>query len=618
MLSPLSLLFLLAIPVVVVLYLLRLRRKELVVSSTMLWPDMTQDIQANAPFQKLRKNILLFLQIAILALMAFALARPFLRLHARTSDNTVLILDASASMLSTDERGGRIEAAKRTAAKMIDDMSRNDRMMVIAAGPKPKVLSAFTTDRRALKAATASLKPSHGRADVRSAVVLGVSLMEAEQRGGRAAKEGDIFILSDGAFDPLDDLPIGPARLHFLKFGSRVDNVGITALDARQTYGAAAKEQIFVSVTNFAKSAKKVDVEMYHWDSLQRVIEMTIPPGETRSYPWKDFQFDTGVVRAKLDVKDDLAVDNEAYAYLAPRRHLSVLLVTEANPFLEKMLNVKDVIELATVRPRAFASAEGYDIVVFDSFTPEQLIPGAYLLVNAGAAEAPVTTQGRVRNPVVVDLHPHPVTKYVNFAGTIITEAKLARAKPWGKVLVEAGSTPLVVVGERAGIKCVYVGFPLNLPKTNFVLRVGFPIFISNIIEWLGRDATGRENIQARAGGVVQLQAPERGTELMVEKPSGEKVRVVAAEGESSVAFDDTDEVGVYRTVAPEDGQVFVVNLLSRTESNTAPVENISFGRKTLAAANAAATANREIWRVLALVGLLVLMVEWYIYHRRF
>jgi hypothetical protein len=57
--------------------------------------------------------------------------------------------------------------------------------------------------------------------------------------------------------------------------------------------------------------------------------------------------------------------------------------------------------------------------------------------------------------------------------------------------------------------------------------------------------------------------------------------------------------------------------LLDKDESNTAPQESISFGRRSLAARSAAATANREIWRLLALVGLAILMVEWYIYHRR-
>ena len=73
----------------------------------------------------------------------------------------------------------------------------------------------------------------------------------------------------------------------------------------------------------------------------------------------------------------------------------------------------------------------------------------------------------------------------------------------------------------------------------------------------------------------------------------------------------------MYTAVAGQQRQVFVVNLLSRAESDTAPVQNITFGRKSVAAAGTAATANREIWRLLAVLGLLILTAEWYIYHRR-
>ena len=95
------LLALLAIPILI-FYMLRLRRQEIVVSSSQLWRQVLQDRQANAPWQRLRRNWLLYLQLLVLALLVLALARPFLAGGGRPSGNLVVILDASASMQARD------------------------------------------------------------------------------------------------------------------------------------------------------------------------------------------------------------------------------------------------------------------------------------------------------------------------------------------------------------------------------------------------------------------------------------------------------------------------------------------------------------------------------------
>src|SRR5579871_5240800 len=102
-LSPLAFLFGLTIPVVVVFYLLKRKRVVKLVSSTLLWQKFLAETQASEPFQKLRRNWLLILQILLLLLAVLALTRPYFPTKARSSDLRVLILDASASMESTDE-----------------------------------------------------------------------------------------------------------------------------------------------------------------------------------------------------------------------------------------------------------------------------------------------------------------------------------------------------------------------------------------------------------------------------------------------------------------------------------------------------------------------------------
>jgi len=62
----------------VLLYILRLRRRPLRVSSILHWPKAVVDAQANEPFQRLRPSWLMALQAAALALLSLAAGRPVL------------------------------------------------------------------------------------------------------------------------------------------------------------------------------------------------------------------------------------------------------------------------------------------------------------------------------------------------------------------------------------------------------------------------------------------------------------------------------------------------------------------------------------------------------------
>src|SRR5436305_11080470 len=84
------------IPSLLILYFLKLKRRELAVSSTLLWKKAIQDLQVNAPFQKLRKNLLLLLQLLLLILLLLALSRPITFYHPGAGKNTVIIIDRSA------------------------------------------------------------------------------------------------------------------------------------------------------------------------------------------------------------------------------------------------------------------------------------------------------------------------------------------------------------------------------------------------------------------------------------------------------------------------------------------------------------------------------------------
>src|SRR3989449_2400167 len=90
------------VPSLLLLYFLKLRRREMAVSSTLLWKKAIQDLQVNAPFQKLRRNLLLMLQLALLLALCLALSRPVANYTPGAGRTSVILIDRSASMNTRD------------------------------------------------------------------------------------------------------------------------------------------------------------------------------------------------------------------------------------------------------------------------------------------------------------------------------------------------------------------------------------------------------------------------------------------------------------------------------------------------------------------------------------
>src|SRR5262245_39685342 len=152
-LAPLAFVFAASIPIVIVFYLLKRKRVVKLVSSTLLWQKFLADTQASAPFQKLRKNWLLYLQILLLLLAVLALTRPYFKTTAKPAELNVVILDGSASMKSTDESPSRFERARAEALKLVDSLQPNDQMVVVLAAANTEPKQSPTTEKAALRRA---------------------------------------------------------------------------------------------------------------------------------------------------------------------------------------------------------------------------------------------------------------------------------------------------------------------------------------------------------------------------------------------------------------------------------------------------------------------------------
>ena len=198
----------LAIPPLLLLYFLKLRRQKVPIASTLLWKRAVHDLQVNSPFQKLRNNLLLIMQLLILLAAIIALAEPIISARGRIEKSIVLLIDESASM-GTKEKDGetRLDTAKREAENIIDKMTSDQQAMVIAFGSRARVLTPFTDDKTTLRNAVVQVKGTHASGRLHEAM----QLAEAHSMPGEdttVTEASQYILLTDGRLADATDVVV--------------------------------------------------------------------------------------------------------------------------------------------------------------------------------------------------------------------------------------------------------------------------------------------------------------------------------------------------------------------------------------------------------------------------
>src|SRR5260370_19088286 len=273
-LAPAAFFFAASIPVVVVFYLLKRKRVVKLVSSTLLWQKFLSETQASAPFQKLRKNWLLILQIILLIFAVLALSRPYFAAKTKPAQMRVVILDASASMQATDETPSRFEKARAEALKWVDSLANNDQMVVLQAGANTEVKQSATSEKAALRRALEACACSDSPTRLAPALKMAESLV-------RDRPGAEIHLFSDGAVPALNEFENKALPLVFHRVGKGANNLGIIALDASANPENASQRAIYASVANFSTNSWQTELELVLDDHLLETRPRTIPPGET-------------------------------------------------------------------------------------------------------------------------------------------------------------------------------------------------------------------------------------------------------------------------------------------------------------------------------------------------
>lgn len=624
LLAPLALIGLVALPVIVAFYMLRLRRRDVPVGSTFLWQQLVRDVEANAPWQRLRFSWLLLLQLLIAALVVFAATRPFNVTRSELAANVVLIVDTSASMDAVDAAGPRIEAAQAAARGVVERLPEGGRITVVAADDSAHVLASETTDRSTALAAIDAVAATQLPGDLTDAFALASAL---------AARDDDstVVVVTDAGADRLPPVGIG-APVLVERVGETDANQAVSALSVVRRSGGAQLD-LFVAVTNHAGADVTRRLEIYADGALVDARDLAIPATQRSEAIVGTVPPSAEVVEARLAGTDALAVDDRAVAVVPSAALVRTLLVSDGNAYLENALALLPRLELYAVSSAGYedALAEAadagtpYGLLVFDAVVPDAAtaLPALYIGPEEDGAFGAVGED--VEAPAIAPTDPDdPLLRYVDLTTVHIGRApEITLADGLRAAVSTAGGRPLVAVGNVDGRGVGLIGFDIG--ESDLPLQVAFPLLMSNLVDAVVPVGDGVLPPSVRLGESLSLRVDPAITGLrLVDTPAGgaatnSEVQLVGGQatlpGATTVGIRELWSAGDQGTRLGRTA----VNLFSADESDVAPGDprRISeMGSADPGAAPPDNAARAEWFWPLALAALLLLAIEWVLFHR--
>ncbi len=612
LLVPAALAFGAIIPIILLFYLMRPKRQERVVGSTFLWRQALQDIQASRPWQRLRITLLLLLQLLAAIVIVLILARPAIFIRGPISGNTIIILQASASMQATDVAPSRFESAKNTISDLIDAMGPDDHISLISMAHTPQVLLTQSQDHVQLHAALQRAHVTNQDADLQQALSLATSLA-AGQSNPQALVIGDGHVTNTHQSIPV------PFPVRYMSVGTDTPNAAIMALAARSLHGQLTAS---AQIGNFSHQSRSLPVELYADNTLVSVQTITLAGGASGSLSWSPLKAGTRILHARIVTQDALKADQEAWAIVGSSLRGRTLLVTKGNTFLKTGLSLQPNVSLFETTPEKYSSAGNYDLTIFDGFVPPTLPSGNLFFINPpegnylfGSSDKPTHVGQISAGNDTANLLASVDLSSIH----VIHAAHQLKPALWAQTIISAPETPLLLAGEDDNRRVAVLGFDLH--ESDLPLQPSFPILLHNLTSWFLPPPVP-ENAQVTPGTALTVQV----------WPGADRVTITAPDNHSTTVvppfpvtpYTDTDTVGIYRVTQNVHGQTlngsFAINLFNASQSQLAPAANLPIINSTNVADNTNAIPRqlREIWPWIAAFLLLVLCVEWWLFSRSF
>ena len=583
---------LLTIPPVIMLYILKRKYKEEIISSSLLWKEVYKNTRANTPWEKFKKNILLLLQIIIILSVILALMSPFISIGGRSYKNVIIVIDNTASMNTIyNDSNSRLEQGKTLAKEYLNSTKEGTNTYIISYDGTSNLLLNGDFNKYNATSIIDKISTSYSSGDISDVV----SFVKAI--GDGVGEEYEALIFTDKQM-AISDINGRIVYLGNSGLNASVDNVSHKFVDD--------KVKVIANVTNNGDSLYEGDFSLYNGEELAAVEGVSLQVGESKTLSFELDSLNSNYLKGELSRKDILMEDNTYYHVVNENKVKKILLVTDENVFLEKAFGVIENTEVYKTNDVSnITNNDEYDLYVFDNKMPEVMpSKGSILFINPNSNELfNVLEGGEIGQATAVK---GSVSSYLENTQFTLSEYNIIETPYYGTNILTIDDNSIGFKGEINDRKIAALSFDLH--STDFALKKEFPILIYELGEELISTGMVYSN-NFKAGEKIVVKSSDFESEINVTYPNGEIKDLKSGEevnGELAL--------GIYKINQNDNNESFSVNFPTSSESDTSVEtigenDNIVQGKSNL-------KSGFNLTPIFILLAMLVLAVEWILYKK--
>ncbi|GAB6169838.1 BatA and WFA domain-containing protein [Clostridium carnis] len=582
---------LVTIPLLIMLYILKRKYKEEVISSSILWKEVYKNTRANTPWEKLRKNIMLLLQLIVLLLIILALMKPFLSFGGKNYKNVVIVIDNTASMSTIYNGNTRLEESKKLALEFLETTKDGTNAYIISYDGNSNLLLNGDFDKEISSKVINGITQSYKPGDINESL----SFIKAIGQG--IGEEYEALIFTDKNIDLLD-INGKVVQLANSGLNASIDNISHKFIDNTI--------KVIATVSNKGSGSYEGDFSLYNEEELINVESLTLQEGEKKTLTFNLENYKSGYLKGELSKKDIINEDNSYYHVVGKKKINKILIVTEQNVFLEKAFaSIQNTEVYKTNDVSNLTSGDNYDLYIFDGVTPDVMpSKGSLLFINPNSNEFfKVLDGGEIGEASGVK---GEISKYLEDTKFTLSNYGVIDVPYFGKSFLSIDGKSIGFKGEIEDRKIAALSFDLH--NSDFALKKEFPILMYELGENL--ISTGMlYKSDFKSGEKVIAKGQSVDGELTLTYPNGESENIKSGD---DVKVDKN--LGLYKLTSGDEKELFAVNFPSEKESNTniqevLESENISTTKVTL-------KRGLNISPILIILGILIVAIEWIMYKR--